>query len=424
MKKDKGWGWMIVLAAFVFRIFSYGLTTSAGMIYVVFKEEFQQSSGSTAIVSSLISASGYLSGPVSGIMCDRLGYRIVTIISGIAAGTGLILSAFAPNIQWLILTYGLISGIGFGLGYVPSSVVCAFYFEKKQNLAMGLASCGGGVGSFIFPPFLQLLLNTYGWKGSLLLSGALAYNIVVCGVLMIPYKESTSATEVPVERTSDVDGDVTSSAKDKCCESFHWKIWRNINFLVLFSNNVLVCFGFSIIYVHVAAFSQKIGLDSNSAAWILTTIGAMSMLGKFTLGVLANHPRVSEHLLYILPLGVGGVVTVVLPYFPHTLVSMLAYAILIGLSLSVLGGALLPALLLGYCGKAAISASYGCILMAEGIGFLAGAPFAGLLYDVTNNYDLSFQMAGCVICLGALLMFVPWRLSRTKQPDLEMATVS
>ena len=44
-----------------------------------------------------------------------------------------------------------------------------FYFEKKRAIATGLAVCGSGIGTFIFAPLCNLLVEEYTWKGATLI---------------------------------------------------------------------------------------------------------------------------------------------------------------------------------------------------------------------------------------------------------------
>ena len=50
----------------------------------------------------------------------------------------------------------MLSGISFGLMYLPSIVIVGYYFDKKRAFATGIAVCGSGIGTFLFAP-----LGTY-----------------------------------------------------------------------------------------------------------------------------------------------------------------------------------------------------------------------------------------------------------------------
>ena len=55
-----------------------------------------------------------------------------------------------PNTFDLSHTFLCVSGIGFGLIYLPAVVCVGYYFESKRALATGIAVCGSGVGTFVF----------------------------------------------------------------------------------------------------------------------------------------------------------------------------------------------------------------------------------------------------------------------------------
>lgn len=89
---------------------------------------------------------------------------------------------------YYILSVILISftGLGFGLIYLPAIVSVTCYFEKYRSLATGIAVCGSGLGTFVFAPIITLLLQEYGWKGSMLIIGGLLLNCIVFGVIFRP----------------------------------------------------------------------------------------------------------------------------------------------------------------------------------------------------------------------------------------------
>ena len=65
------------------------------------------------------------------------------------------LSAAANSIIILYFTVGVLTGLGFGLIYLPAIVSVSIYFEKKRAFATGIAVCGSGLGTFIFAPLTK-----------------------------------------------------------------------------------------------------------------------------------------------------------------------------------------------------------------------------------------------------------------------------
>lgn len=181
---DGGWGWMVVFAAFMVNLFSDGVTFSFGVLYVEFLDYFGEGKAKTAWIASLFMSMPLLSGPIASFLTDRYGCRKVTVVGSIMASTGFILSAFTDSIEMLYFTFGILSGFGLSLCYVAAVVIVAYYFEKRRSFATGLSLCGSGIGTFIFAPLTQLLIEEYGWRGSILILGGIFLNMGVCGLLM------------------------------------------------------------------------------------------------------------------------------------------------------------------------------------------------------------------------------------------------
>lgn len=181
---DGGWGWVVVFASFLVNLIADGVTFSFGVIYVNFLEYFGEGKAKTAWIGSLFMAMPLLSGPIASFLTDRYGCRKMCICGSILACIGFFASAFTPDMETLFFTFGVVSGFGLSLCYVAAVVIVAYYFEKRRSFATGLSVCGSGIGTFIFAPLTQFLLDTYGWRGTTLILAGLFLNISVCGALM------------------------------------------------------------------------------------------------------------------------------------------------------------------------------------------------------------------------------------------------
>ncbi|XP_062588832.1 monocarboxylate transporter 12-like [Saccostrea cucullata] len=183
---DGGWGWFVVLGSFLLHVVADGIVYSFGVFYMEFLEYFKGGRGETAWVGSLVPGVTLLVGPIASALTNRYGCRAVTIVGAIVAATGFILSLFAPNIYYLFFSFGVLSGLGFGLMYLPAIVSVSHYFEKKRSFATGIAVCGSGLGTFIFAPVSKLLVDEYTWKGAVLIEAGIILNCILCGALFRP----------------------------------------------------------------------------------------------------------------------------------------------------------------------------------------------------------------------------------------------
>ena len=76
--------------------------------------------------------------------------------------------------------------------YLCAYVMIGHYFEKRRALATGIASCGSGVGTFVFAPLSVGPLDLYGWKGSMWIIAGIILNGVVCGAPFSPFINKTT----------------------------------------------------------------------------------------------------------------------------------------------------------------------------------------------------------------------------------------
>ncbi|KAJ1527766.1 hypothetical protein ONE63_007721 [Megalurothrips usitatus] len=181
---DGGWGWVVVLSSLFISMVADGISFSFGLLYVEFLNHFGESKSVTSWIGSLFMAVPLLSGPVGSALVDRYGCRAMTMIGGLISGIGFVLAAFSNTILEMYLTFGVIAGLGLGLCYVTAVVSIAFWFDKKRTLATGLGACGTGIGTFVYSPMTTFFIETFGWRGTVLMLAGTFFNMCVCGALM------------------------------------------------------------------------------------------------------------------------------------------------------------------------------------------------------------------------------------------------
>ena len=107
-------------------------------------------------------------GPLASALSNRFGFRAVIVSGRFLGFAGLTCSSFAPSVDVLFLTIGLLCGVAFGLVWTPA-VVAVSYFENRRSLATGVVMCGSGMGTFVFAPFIYWLLENYALRGTFLI---------------------------------------------------------------------------------------------------------------------------------------------------------------------------------------------------------------------------------------------------------------
>lgn len=196
---DGGYGWVVVFASFMCNLIVDGIAYTFGIFLPELVTYFGEGKGTVAWVGSLLSGVYLAAGPVVSALCNKFGCRAVCIAGSLVATTGFILSTYSKSVTMMMISYGLIGGLGFGMIYLPSVVAVGYYFETRRSLATGIAVCGSGVGTFSFAPLAAVLLNEFGtWQGANLLLAGLILNCAVFGALMRPLVYPKSSGEKPL----------------------------------------------------------------------------------------------------------------------------------------------------------------------------------------------------------------------------------
>lgn len=97
---------------------------------------------------------------IAGFWQDKKGPKLVGTVGGILLGTGCLLASFFGGTPTgLILSYGVVGGLGVGFAYVTPIATCVKWFPDRRGFVVGLAVMGFGVGSLIFAPLLEVLIG-------------------------------------------------------------------------------------------------------------------------------------------------------------------------------------------------------------------------------------------------------------------------
>ncbi|KAF4084500.1 hypothetical protein AMELA_G00129400 [Ameiurus melas] len=156
------------------------------IFFVEFQTQFSTDYSTTSWINSLLDFTTMLCAPLGSYVGNRQSTRVAVITGGLLSSAGLVLSSFAPSLQFLYVSLGILTGLGFALSYTPAVAMVGTYFNERKALAYGIAMSGRGIGIFILPPLLQHLIDLYSWRGALLTLGGLVSNLCVCGSLMRP----------------------------------------------------------------------------------------------------------------------------------------------------------------------------------------------------------------------------------------------
>ncbi|KAG7167254.1 uncharacterized protein LOC121868597 [Homarus americanus] len=184
---DGGYGWVVAFSACFINMWIVGFMKSYGVLYVEIRSAFPEASAyHTSWVPSLLSTVGLITAPVTGTLCRRFTSRKVSVVGGLMCFLGLVLGSISTTMNQLILSLGLLTGMGAGFTTTPGILIVSLYFEKRRTFASAICVSGNALGGFFMPPLVNYLLVTYGLRGTLMLLGAMQLHICVASMLYRP----------------------------------------------------------------------------------------------------------------------------------------------------------------------------------------------------------------------------------------------
>jgi OFA family oxalate/formate antiporter-like MFS transporter len=92
---------------------------------------------------------------IGGLWLDKVGPRKVATTAGVIYGIGYLVSSFAAShhsLNGLYLGYGIIGGLGMGMGYICPVATLVKWFPDLRGLMTGIAVCGYGFGALVMSP--------------------------------------------------------------------------------------------------------------------------------------------------------------------------------------------------------------------------------------------------------------------------------
>ncbi|XP_025112475.1 LOW QUALITY PROTEIN: monocarboxylate transporter 4-like [Pomacea canaliculata] len=125
-------------------------------------------------------------GPLAGAVCSRFSARASVMVGAVLYTAGLVFSGLAPNMPTLLFFFGVVQGLGRGLAYAPGLILVGMYFNRLRGVAVGLSTAGVGAGTFLLPPVVEMLFETYGFFGAFFILGGIALHFFVVAFLYRP----------------------------------------------------------------------------------------------------------------------------------------------------------------------------------------------------------------------------------------------
>lgn len=376
--------WLVVAAGFAGMFTVFGVAYSFGAFFAPMSREFGAGRAAVSLVFSITAFLWFTLGAVSGPLADRFGPRRVILAGGAALGGGLLLTSLVSQLWAGYLTYGLGVGIGVACGYVPMVAAVGAWFDRRRALAVGIAVTGIGLGTLAVPPLAALLIDRVGWRTAYVVLGVASLVLIALAALFASPPPATPAAEHRQLRN----------------------VLRSRPFWLMYLSAVPLSFSLFFLFVHLVPFAESRGSPPVAAAALLSVVGGGSILGRLSMGVLAE--RLGSLFTFKAAVAAMTLSTVVWLAFP-SYSGLVAVALIMG---TAYGGwvALSPSVAAELFGTAGLGTTVGVLYTSAGLGALAGPPLSGLIIDLTGTYTWAIR-AALILEVLSLLLLLP--VSRT-----------
>ncbi|CAH1399066.1 unnamed protein product [Nezara viridula] len=99
----------------------------------------------------------------------------------------------------LIITFGVLGGIGFGLVISCSMVGINLYFSKRKGQAIGISMTGSTMGFILMPQIVRFFLEEYDFRSAILIIGAISLHAVIGASLFQPVRWHYKVASIEVQ---------------------------------------------------------------------------------------------------------------------------------------------------------------------------------------------------------------------------------
>ena len=375
-----------------------------GQVYAlsVFKlplvEKMGASETQIAIIFSIAIVMLGLSAAFGGTWMERNGPRKAMALSAACFSAGLLIGALgiATEQLWLLyFGYGVVGGIGLGIGYISPVSTLIKWFPDRPGLATGMAIMGFGGGAFIASALSVELLNFYadnapgtqpidGLVPTFVTLGILYGVYMLFGVLTIRVPPPGWAPKGHVPKENAGNRMMTShnvSAANAIKTPQFWFLWT-----VLFCN---VTAGIGILEQASPLIQAFFPQGSATVVLPAAAAGFVGLLSLFNMGGRFIWSSTSDVIgrkpIYMVYLGVGAVLFFLLATVGDT--SVFVFVALSAAIISFYGGgfATVPAYLKDLFGTYQVGAIHGRLLTAWAAAGVAGPLIVNLI--TTNQKD-------------------------------------
>ena len=415
--------WTVAAVAFLALVGAAGFRAAPGVLMVPLQTEF---GWSTTVLSAAVSINLVLFGltaPFAAALMERFGIRAVTAVALVLIGAGSALTVLVTQSWQILLTWGLLIGLGTGsMALVFAATIANTWFAKSRGLVIGILTAGSAAGQLVFLPFIAALAQDPGWRQASLLIGAGALAVVPLVLMflknspadvgVLPYGATPPAPGPDAGTESSGPEPTGPAAGQEEQEPRRNAAVRALQVLKRASKVrtfwALVA-GFAIcgattnglIGTHFIPSAHDHGMPETTAAGLLAVVGLFDIIGTIASGWLTD--RFNPRILLAVYYQFRGIGLLVLPLLLSATVqpSMIVFVVIYGLDwvATVPPTAAICRQVFGADG----SVVFGWVFAAHQLGAAAAALAAGAVRDATGQYTYAWFAAAAMCTIAAVI---------------------
>lgn len=415
--------WLVAAVGLLALVGAAGFRAAPGVLMVPLQQEF---GWPTTVLSAAVSINLLLFGltaPFAAALMERFGIRLVTSIALAMIGAGSALTVFVQQSWQILLTWGLLIGLGTGsMALVFAATIVNTWFVKHRGLILGILTAGSAAGQLVFLPVIAQLAQSPGWRQASLLIAAGAF-VVIPLVLIFMRNKPADVGVLPLG--AEVDGvtvEPASLAEPRQNAALRaLQVLRRASKVPTFWALVA---GFAIcgattnglIGTHFIPSAHDHGMPETTAAGLLAVVGIFDIVGTIASGWLTD--RFNPKILLALYYQFRGIGLLVLPLLLSATVqpSMVVFVVIYGLDwvATVPPTAAICRRVFGADG----SIVFGWVFAAHQVGAAIAATLAGVIRDATGQYTYAW-FGAAALCTMAAVISATMRKDRKKEASKE-----
>ncbi|HWH32265.1 MAG TPA: OFA family MFS transporter, partial [Egibacteraceae bacterium] len=326
---------------------------------------------------------------------DRVGPRPVVLAGGLLYAAGVMLASLAdqPGELWLLVaTYGVMAGIGLGLGYIVPIAMLVKWFPDKRGLITGIAVGGFGAGALVTAPIAEALIDPADVTQTFLALGAGYLVATLLGGAL--FRDPPAGWSPPGWQGGEARalGEARQYALGEALRTRQW--WLLTAILALNTTA-----GIALISQASPAAQALTGATPAAAAGLVGILAIFNGAGRVLWAWLSDHA--GRMRVFLAMLGVQAVAFFLLARTG----SILLFGVLAALVYLAYGGGFgtMPATAADYFGTRHAGAIYGAMIVAWSIGGVAGPLAIAAIAERTGGFSTPFTVIAVLALLSMAL---------------------